>query len=189
MDDAGDAQLGGLPEDRAAHIAAGTHTHIRAELLDDPLGLHGGGEHPHHRLGVAPQVLGGQLPLEAGDVHGLHVVAGLGHQALLHAALVPHVEDLGVRFLLQQVPRRRQGGVDVPRRAAPCEQNFHSKPTSFLTNLRRRPAGKRQPEEPIPAKPGTPPARRPQVFSTFALREMFSKMPICPSSISSAVPP
>ena len=77
----------------------------------------------------------------------------------------------------------------IPLYAAPCEQNFHSKPTSFLTNLRRRPAGKRQPEEPIPAKPGTLPARRPQVFSTFALREMFSKMPICPSSISSAVPP
>ena len=131
VDDAGDAQLGGLPDDRAADVAPGAHAHIRPEGFDDALGLGAGGEHPHHGLGVAHQVLGRQLSLKAGDVHGLDLEPRLGNQALLHAPLVPHIEDLGVRLLLEQVARRRQGRVDVPRGAAAGEENFHSKSTSF----------------------------------------------------------
>ena len=120
-----DAHFGGAAHHRPADVAAAADDQIGLQGPQHLFGPGPGEGQMIHRLHVAGDVLGGQLPLDAVDLDVVEGIARLGDQTVFHALFAARKMYLGVRPVSFDGPRDGQCRVDVAGSAAGGDEHAH----------------------------------------------------------------
>ena len=119
-----------------AGVAAGTDDHIRPEIPDDLFATAHRAEHAPGSSDVLLQSCQTFPPAQPGTGQADQLIAGLGHQLLLHMPFGADKEDFAVRVPFFQDIGHGDGRIDMPAGSATGKNHIHKVASCFLISFR-----------------------------------------------------
>ena len=125
-------EFDGFPQDRAADIAARSHTDVRCKFPQDVARFPAGVKHPDQRFHVPSNILQCEFALKARNHNAAKCKIGGGNQAFLHAAFCANIQYLRLRVLFAHISRNRQSRINMAGRAAARQHDLQLQTTPFF---------------------------------------------------------